>query len=54
MARGVPPETGASMKRTPRSAAAAATRREAAGSTVDMSTQSVPLRAASRTPPSPL
>jgi hypothetical protein len=49
-----PPETGASMNRRPRSAAAAATRRETAGSMVDMSTQSVPLRPAARTPPSPV
>ena len=54
VARGTPPETGASMKRTPRSRAAAATRRDTAGSMVDMSTQSVPLRAAASTPPSPV
>ncbi len=53
-ARGVPPDTGASMKRTPRSAAAPATRCETAGSIVDMSTQSVPRRAAASTPPSPV
>ena len=41
-ARGTPPETGASMKRTPFAASACATRRETAGSTVDMSTQSRP------------
>src|SRR5262245_26965472 len=52
-ARGTPPDTGASTKRSPRSTAAAATRRETPGSIVDMSTQSVPLRAAARTPPSP-
>ena len=49
-----PPETGASTKRSPRSAAAAATRRETAGSMVDMSTQSVPLRRRRSTPPSPV
>ena len=38
VARGVPPDTGASMKRTPRSCAALATRCETAGSMVDMST----------------
>jgi hypothetical protein len=54
MARGVPPETGASMNRTPRSWAALATRCETAGSMVDMSTHSVPLRAAASTPPSPV
>ena len=54
VARGTPPETGASTKRTPRSRAAAATRRDTAGSMVDMSTQSVPLRAAASTPPSPV
>ena len=54
VARGVPPETGASMKRTPRSCAAFATRCDTAGSMVDMSTHSVPLRAAASTPPSPV
>src|SRR5712664_2094376 len=38
VARGVPPETGASMNRTPRSCAAFATRCETAGSMVDIST----------------
>jgi len=54
VARGVPPETGASMKRTPRSCAALATRCDTAGSMVDISTHSVPLRAAASTPPSPV
>jgi len=54
VARGVPPETGASMKRTPRSCAAFATRCDIAGSMVDMSTHRVPLRAAASTPPSPV
>ena len=39
-----PPDTGASMKRTPRSRSRAATRWEVAGSIVDMSTQSRPGR----------
>ena len=53
-ARGTPPDTGASMKRTPRSVAPAAIRRDTLGSMVDMSTQSVPFRAAASTPPSPV
>ena len=53
VARGTPPDTGASTKAIPRSRAAAATRRDTAGSMVDMSTQSVPARAAASTPPSP-
>src|SRR5216110_1246468 len=52
-ARGTPPETGASMKRTPRFVAASATRRDAAGSIVDMSTQSRPLPIPSRIPAAP-
>jgi hypothetical protein len=52
-ARGTPPETGASMKRTPRFFAVSATRRDAPGSTVDMSTQRRPDAAPSRMPPVP-
>src|SRR5712692_4234875 len=48
-----PPETGASMKRTPRSLRRAATRWDTAGSIVDMSTQSRPLATPSSTPPAP-
>ena len=48
-----PPDTGASMKRTPRSPSRAAKRREVPGSTVDMSTQSRPAAMPSATPRAP-
>ena len=52
-ARGTPPDTGASTKRTPRFFAASATRRDAPGSIVDMSMQRRPDGAPSRMPPPP-
>ena len=49
-ARGTPPDTGASMNRTPLAFSAAATRRDTAGSIVDMSTQSRPAMTPSAMP----
>src|SRR5439155_20646519 len=53
VARGTPPDTGASMKRAPRLAAASATRRDTPGSIVDMSMQRRPAPTPSSTPPGP-
>ncbi len=53
IAFGTPPETGASMKRMPFARSASATRRETAGSIVDMSTQSLPFATPSSRPPGP-
>jgi len=53
VARGTPPDTGASRKRTFFAASAAATRRDTLGSIVDMSTQSRPAATPSSTPPAP-
>src|SRR5207245_800730 len=53
VARGTPPDTGASMKRAPRRLTASATRRDTLGSMVDMSMQSRPAPMPSRTPPEP-